>query len=193
MLVLSTSFTRPYLVDLFSDASPPTEQIGYSDPLSQQGHSSRSSESASSAITEGQLSSAVDNLMDMARSPSLSVTHRTSAPDIYGFHLQQKNLGHPLWRPEPEIYLPHYYRKSGVMLGDVGIITEQRGFSFLFNVCHSRTHPINQSMRLPPDFAPFALSLDTCLTEQFLEHDALHWWYLADSSMARTDNGEDYL
>ncbi|KAF5312705.1 hypothetical protein D9619_002348 [Psilocybe cf. subviscida] len=31
-------------------------------------------------------------------------------------------------------------------------------------------------MSLPPDF----------------EHDAVHWWYLADSSIARTDNGEDH-
>lgn len=148
-------------------------------------------ESAAPAMPTEELSTAVDSLMEMSRSSSLGRADRRTSPDIYGFHLQQKNLGHPLWKPGPEPDLPRYCRKRGVMLGDVGIITDQRGFSFLFNVCHSRSHPINSSMALPSDFEPFSQSLESCVTRKFIEQDALYWWYLADSSIARTDDGEE--
>lgn len=78
--------------------------------------------------------------MEMAWSPSLSSStqNRTSA-DIYGFHLQQKNLGHPLWKPEPEPHLPQYYRDCGVMIGDVGSQISEAFLSFSIYATHGRT------------------------------------------------------
>jgi hypothetical protein len=45
------------------------------------------------------------------------------------------------------------YRRKGVNIGDVGIITPSGGFSFLFNICLPPDDPINPPV-LPDGFIP---------------------------------------
>ena len=71
---------------------------------------------------------------------------------IYERHLKLKKRGFPLWIPEPNIRLPNAYKQIGIRIGDVGFHTSSGAFSFLFNVCEPRDHPINPR-RLPEEFA----------------------------------------
>lgn len=47
--------------------------------------------------------------------------------------------------------LPIEYREVGIDIGDVGIITPDGGFDFLFNIWLPSSHPVNPR-NLPPDF-----------------------------------------
>ena len=71
---------------------------------------------------------------------------------IYQRHLEVKGYGFPLWIPPANQNLPIQYRRTGVRIGDVGIITPDGAFSFLFNICLPRDDPVNRS--LPEDFYP---------------------------------------
>jgi len=73
--------------------------------------------------------------------------------EIYDHHLWLKGRGFPLWIPEPNKRLPLAYRKKGINIGDVGVITPSGAFSFLFNICEPADHPINSHL-LPEGFAP---------------------------------------
>ncbi|KIM41810.1 hypothetical protein M413DRAFT_410101, partial [Hebeloma cylindrosporum] len=64
-----------------------------------------------------------------------------------------KERGYALYVPEPNRRLPFAYRKVGVSIGDVGFITADGGFSFLFNICSPANDPINPSI-LPEGFSP---------------------------------------
>ena len=75
--------------------------------------------------------------------------------DIYERHLALKERGFPLWIPDPDQNLHLDYRRTGVRIGDVGIITEFGAFFFLFNICLPRDHPVNPRM-LPEHFAPIS-------------------------------------
>jgi hypothetical protein len=79
--------------------------------------------------------------------------HGHSDSEIYARNLLVKKHGYPLWLPEPFSNLPRKYRKKGVSVGDVGIITSDGGFDYLFNICLPSDHPIN-SGRVPPGFVP---------------------------------------
>lgn len=59
--------------------------------------------------------------------------------------------GYPLYGPEPPENLPIQYRKKGVRIGDVGTITPDGAFDFLFNVDSSQADSINPHT-LPSDF-----------------------------------------
>jgi hypothetical protein len=43
--------------------------------------------------------------------------------------------GYPLYIPSPLGGLPAAYRRKGVRVGDVGVITANGAFDFLFNAC----------------------------------------------------------
>ncbi|KAF8336680.1 hypothetical protein F5887DRAFT_1246950 [Amanita rubescens] len=45
--------------------------------------------------------------------------------------------GYPLYMPTPYRGLPAAYRKKGIRIGDVGMITPNGAFDFLFNACKS--------------------------------------------------------
>jgi hypothetical protein len=57
-----------------------------------------------------------------------------------------------MFLPEPCSTLPVAYRRQGIAIGDVGIITASGSFDFLFNICLPTDHPINQQ-GLPEGFS----------------------------------------
>jgi hypothetical protein len=69
----------------------------------------------------------------------------------YARCLLPKGHGYPLWVPKPPDNLPQEYRDRGVDVGDVGIVTSNGIFDFLFSICLPSDHPINCG-RTPPGF-----------------------------------------
>ena len=87
----------------------------------------------------------------------------------YQRHLLLERHGFPLWAPQPLRRLPLSYRRTGVSVGDVGIITSQGSFDYLFNICLLHDHPRNPEV-LPMDFSPIIL-LPSDISE-LREHDS---------------------
>jgi len=108
--------------------------------------------------------------------------------EIYERHLWLKGRGFPLWIPEPNKRLPLVYRKKGINIGDVGIVTPSGGFSFLFNICAPSDSPINPRL-LPEGFAPISPPLDTLDMIEFDEFKPGS--YLASSSIENSQNESD--
>ena len=88
---------------------------------------------------------------------------------IYERHLHLKQRGFPLWIPEPNRRLPMAYRRRGIYIGDVGIITPSGGFSFLFNICCPPGDPINPPT-LPEGFSPLYPPLKDWDVGKYLEY-----------------------
>ncbi|KAF8966873.1 hypothetical protein BDZ97DRAFT_585154 [Flammula alnicola] len=92
------------------------------------------------------------------RSPQLTalnggiLTEPRVDQEVYKRHMYPKQLGYPLWIPQSNMSLPRPYRREGVRIGDVGIITPEGGFDYLFNICLPHNHPTNN--RAPHDFVP---------------------------------------
>lgn len=106
--------------------------------------------------------------------------------DIYYQHIGIQRRGSPLWIPEPSENLPIEYRRQGIAIGDVGIITEFGSFDFLFNICLPRDHPINPS-DLPIDFDSLTLSpADVHLYTEFTRGS-----YLSSSSVKKAQHSGD--
>lgn len=84
-----------------------------------------------------------------------AVLARSMRPDydIYYDKLLARGRGSPLWVPGPNRMLPAEYRKSGIRIGDVGIIYRSEGFSFLFNIFLPANNDINEG-RVPMNFYP---------------------------------------
>lgn len=57
---------------------------------------------------------------------------------IYSREMLVLGLGYPLYMPSLSETLPMVYRKKGIRVGDVGIITQNGAFDFLFNACRQR-------------------------------------------------------
>ncbi len=77
--------------------------------------------------------------------------------DVYRNLLLRERHGYPLWIPESDYNLPDVYRDKGVSVGDLGILTDDGGFDFLFNVCAEADDPVNCG-RVPPQFQPLRIS-----------------------------------
>ena len=73
--------------------------------------------------------------------------------EIYYYQLLTKRRGSPLWIPGPGMQLPIEYRRQGIGIGDVGILTQSGGFDFLFNIFQPAGHPINVR-GVPESFCP---------------------------------------
>lgn len=116
-----------------------------------------------------------------------------TSPEIYVHHLMTKDRGYPLWIPSPNMRLPASYRASGVRIGDVGIITQEGSFSFLFNIFHEATHPINASMRLPRDFLPFTHYWEISPSDLDEFKVYCSGSYLSGGSLERKDEGDNRL
>ena len=71
--------------------------------------------------------------------------------EVYSRLMLKHKRGYPLYRPEPSRGLPIEYRKKGISIGDVGRITPDGGFDFLFNIDSSRASLVNPPC-LPRDF-----------------------------------------
>ena len=66
----------------------------------------------------------------------------------------RKKGRHALWAPEPYLQLPLQYRRGGTQIGDVGIITQDGDFDFMFNI-YGRFIPANNDLAdFPIGFAP---------------------------------------
>ena len=63
--------------------------------------------------------------------------------DVYARQLFPKKYGIPLFIPKLYDNLSHEYRDRGTSIGDVGIITTDGSFSFIFNICTAASDPIN--------------------------------------------------
>ena len=71
--------------------------------------------------------------------------------EVYLRLMLKHRHGYPLYRPEPNRGLPIEYRKKGVRIGDVGRITPDGSFDFLFNIDSSQANSVNPPI-LPRDF-----------------------------------------
>jgi hypothetical protein len=72
-----------------------------------------------------------------------------------------------LWIPDPNQHLHLDYRRTGIRIGDVGIINHSGGFSFLFNICLPHDHPVNPPT-LPEHFAPISPAIEATDIEKFV-------------------------
>ncbi|KIL57512.1 hypothetical protein M378DRAFT_87818 [Amanita muscaria Koide BX008] len=63
----------------------------------------------------------------------------------------EKGIGYPLYEPQPDCEPSSEYWGKGVRVGDVGIVTADGIFDFLFNVCPSQNPSINPPT-IPEDF-----------------------------------------
>ncbi|KIL61354.1 hypothetical protein M378DRAFT_167001 [Amanita muscaria Koide BX008] len=80
-----------------------------------------------------------------------AATQKITESEIYSRLLLKRRYGYPLYRPEPLEDLPAEYGRKGVRIGDVGRITPDGAFDFLFNVDSAQPSAINPPT-LPRDF-----------------------------------------
>jgi hypothetical protein len=105
--------------------------------------------------------------------------------EIYERLLRRKQRGFALYIPEPNQRLPIAYQKIGIYIGDVGIITPDGGFSFLFNICVPHDHPINPRI-LPEDFFPLQPTLTDVDVVEFPRFKAGS--YLASAAIEKKES-----
>ncbi|KAK7023038.1 hypothetical protein R3P38DRAFT_2957163 [Favolaschia claudopus] len=74
---------------------------------------------------------------------------------IYAEVLLRQERGFPLCEPAPHSNLPEDYKRTGVSIGDVGLVTAE-GFDFCFNVYRARDDSINAG-GVPEDFVPLEM------------------------------------
>ena len=120
-----------------------------------------------------------------------TVTRIEIRPDrgnqIYQRHLELKQRGIPLWIPEPNMRLPATYRRIGISIGDVGVITSSGAFSFLFNICQPVNHPVNLS-GVPDGFTPMELERTDVCEFQDLNPGS----YLASATIEKVQNSPSF-
>ncbi|EDR00082.1 uncharacterized protein LACBIDRAFT_314820 [Laccaria bicolor S238N-H82] len=86
--------------------------------------------------------------------PATAFTANNSSFKIYVEHMLPYRYGFPLWFPQPKSSLPIEYQKHGIDIGDVGLITADGSFEYLFNIWRPRDDPLNPQ-DLPDDFDTF--------------------------------------
>ncbi|TFK33850.1 hypothetical protein BDQ12DRAFT_565183, partial [Crucibulum laeve] len=72
---------------------------------------------------------------------------------IYRRSLLSLRLGTPMWVPQPNGNLHENYRRRGVSIGDLGILTDDGEFDYMLNVLQPADDPI-QPNELPAGFVP---------------------------------------
>ncbi|KIM36712.1 hypothetical protein M413DRAFT_449049 [Hebeloma cylindrosporum] len=113
---------------------------------------------SNAAQSEQQASPSTNSLVETFRSPgSMNPDFREWAASRFYQTLLPFGYGLPIWDPVPNVELPISYRRKGVSIGDVGLITDIGSFKYLFNITYPIDHPVN-SMDLPRDlFSPSPL------------------------------------
>ncbi|KAF9471386.1 hypothetical protein BDN70DRAFT_926168 [Pholiota conissans] len=145
----SNSFT----VELNVNHYPPTQDSNTSQSATQPSRPPLQP-SSSQNVPTGLSSSPVD--ARQCTSSSSDRPQQKTNYDIYREQLELQRRGIPLWIPESNGCLPMIYQRTGVTIGDVGIVTPSGAFSFVFNICLPRDHP-SQPDDLPQDFKPISL------------------------------------
>ncbi|KAF9234479.1 hypothetical protein BU15DRAFT_52568, partial [Melanogaster broomeanus] len=69
-----------------------------------------------------------------------------------------QSRGYPLWAPEPDSRLPEDYDRTGLKIGDVGIVAEDGSFDVFFNICLPEDHPIHHPHGVPSNFRQVILN-----------------------------------
>ncbi|KAF9045013.1 hypothetical protein BJ165DRAFT_1369952, partial [Panaeolus papilionaceus] len=72
---------------------------------------------------------------------------------IYERHMLTRVRGYPLWLPEGDLNAPVEKRRVGVSIGDVGMVTSDGYFSYLFNILLPENDPL-QPDELPEGYSP---------------------------------------
>ncbi|KAF8997784.1 hypothetical protein BDQ17DRAFT_845824 [Cyathus striatus] len=90
--------------------------------------------------------------------PSDALLRAPRSCEVYTEKMFPMKYGYPLWFPQPDHNLPLDYRLRGVSIGDIGAITPDGAFDFMFNIGLPPSHPINFPAHLPDDFAFFPSS-----------------------------------
>ncbi|THU79579.1 hypothetical protein K435DRAFT_768655 [Dendrothele bispora CBS 962.96] len=85
-----------------------------------------------------------------------------SDAEVYASLLLLRQHGYPLWKPNPYESLPEIYRVTGTRLGDVGRITQDGHFHFLFNALAPADDPINMK-GVPDYFEPLEFDMNEVL------------------------------
>ncbi|KAE9404778.1 hypothetical protein BT96DRAFT_916660 [Gymnopus androsaceus JB14] len=82
--------------------------------------------------------------------------HSTAASDIYARLLLPHSHGYPFWIPEPNEALPTEYINTGISVGDLGLVRQDGGFDFLFNIFLKADNKINNWLGkgLPEGYEP---------------------------------------
>ena len=87
------------------------------------------------------------------------MNHIESEQDTYARLLTraEPKRGYPLWFPEPNNRLPLEYRRNGVQIGDVGVVTEHGSFDVFFNICLPDDDPLHRTYGVPKGFRQIRL------------------------------------
>ncbi|KAJ3912917.1 hypothetical protein F5877DRAFT_53296 [Lentinula edodes] len=86
-----------------------------------------------------------------SQSPTGKITSVVES-EVYVQLLLPKKKGYPLWKPKSNSsHLPDIIKQHGTQIGDVGILNDDGGFDYFFNVLHPANHPLNEG-RVPQDF-----------------------------------------
>ncbi|KAF9048902.1 hypothetical protein BJ165DRAFT_1343621, partial [Panaeolus papilionaceus] len=80
-------------------------------------------------------------------------TTKTQPNQIYERQLLGKKRGFPLWIPECNLSWHVEKQKQGICVGDVGLITKDGSFTYLFNITAPIDHPF-QPPRMPEGYEP---------------------------------------
>lgn len=99
-----------------------------------------------------------------------------------------KLRGYPLWIPSPNESLPIFNHMLGVSVGDVGMLTPDGAFKFLFNIFHAATHSINTVVCVPDAFVPFTPAPVAADVDQFVRWNAGS--FLADESIVSLESND---
>lgn len=79
-------------------------------------------------------------------------SHPELPSQLYSRILMREGRGYPLMDASLPHELPSQYQSNGVMIGDVGIVTEDGYFDVLFNICEPADGAINGGM-VPAGFS----------------------------------------
>lgn len=100
--------------------------------------------------------------------------------EVYTRNLVHRGYGYPLARPGPWSNHPSKeYRSTGTRIGDVGFITYDGRFQFLFNATFPADHEF-QCYGVPQKFVPLDLS-PTGVSEESKMHGTMS--YIASSHL----------